>query len=229
MAQSYEYQFSSTTAEPPTGSQLRSNNADPVLATKLWIRNVDNPGEDVHTGLTLWPAGTVVYVQDYDDHTRYTAYKLVSAPVDKVDYVELPVAWLKSGLPLLTQKIAVVFATPTATPAPSPTGVAYATVAELAAALRIKVTAENTPGLQRCLDAAAIEIDQSVDRIDPMPLDDALANRVNIVRAVEWWKANDAAFGILGYDDTGALRVPRNPMARHRAELLPLKEQWGVA
>ena len=106
---------------------------------------------------------------------------------------------------------------------------AYATVDELAAALRIKATAENTTGLQRCLDAAAIEIDQSIDRTTPVPPADPLLNRVNIVRGVEWWKANDAAFGIVGYDDTGALRVPRNPMARHRAELLPLKEQWGVA
>jgi hypothetical protein len=106
---------------------------------------------------------------------------------------------------------------------------AYATVDELAAALRVRVTAENTAGLQRCLDAAADEIDHAVDRVDTMPTDDPLANRVNIVRGVEWWKANDAAFGVLGVSDTGTLQAPRNTMRRHQSALLPLKQQWGVA
>jgi hypothetical protein len=106
---------------------------------------------------------------------------------------------------------------------------AYATVDELAAALRVRVTAENTTGLQRCLDAAADEIDHAVDRVDTMPTDDPLANRVNIVRGVEWWKANDAAFGVLGVSDTGTLQAPRNTMRRHQSALLPLKQQWGVA
>jgi hypothetical protein len=106
---------------------------------------------------------------------------------------------------------------------------AYATVDELAAALRVRVTAETTTGLQRCLDAAADEIDHAVDRVDTMPTDDPLANRVNIVRGVEWWKANDAAFGVLGVSDTGTLQAPRNTMRRHQSALLPLKQQWGVA
>ena len=46
---------------------------------------------------------------------------------------------------------------------------AYATVDELAAALRITVTAGNTAQLQSCLDAAAIEIDHAMDRVDPLP------------------------------------------------------------
>jgi hypothetical protein len=41
---------------------------------------------------------------------------------------------------------------------------AYATVDELAAALRITVTPTNTAALQRCLDAAALEIDTAIDR-----------------------------------------------------------------
>ena len=40
---------------------------------------------------------------------------------------------------------------------------AYATVAELAAGLRIRVTTENTDLLQVCLDAAAAEIDHEID------------------------------------------------------------------
>jgi hypothetical protein len=106
--------------------------------------------------------------------------------------------------------------------------VAYATVQELAAALRIQVTASNQASLQACLDAAAIEIDDAVDRIDPIPEDNPLANRVNLLRGVEWFKANDAAFGVIGVSETGSLQAPRNTMRRHAIALLPLKQQWGI-
>src|SRR5262245_6975336 len=42
---------------------------------------------------------------------------------------------------------------------------AYATVTDLAAALRIRVTAENTPMLQACLDAATLEINHEIDPV----------------------------------------------------------------
>jgi hypothetical protein len=108
---------------------------------------------------------------------------------------------------------------------------AYATVDDLAAALRIRVTPENTPALQACLDAAAVEINHDVDRAadDPIAADDPLAGRVNLVRAVEWWKSNDAAFGVIGFDQTGALTAPRDGFNRHAYALTPLKRQWGIA
>jgi len=105
---------------------------------------------------------------------------------------------------------------------------AYAAIDELAAALRITVTAANTATLQACLDAAAIEIDDALDRTDPLPVDDPLANRVNVLRGVEWFKANDAAFGVLGSSDTGTLTAPRNTMRRHAITLLPHKQLFGI-
>jgi hypothetical protein len=109
--------------------------------------------------------------------------------------------------------------------------VAYATVDELAAALRVRVTPENTPGLQACLDAAAAEIDHETNRAadTPIPADDPIANRVNIVRGVEWFKSNDAAFGVIGFDQTGSLTAPRDGFNRHAFALTPLKQGWGVA
>jgi hypothetical protein len=80
-----------------------------------------------------------------------------------------------------------------------------------------------------CHDAAANEIDDAVDRVDPIPPDDPLANRVNVLRGVEWWKANDAAFGVLGFDEAGALQLPRSTFARHAYTLMPLKQQYGIA
>lgn len=105
---------------------------------------------------------------------------------------------------------------------------AYATIEELAADLRITVTAANQDKLQRCLDAAAAEIDDAVDRLDPMPVDDALAASVNLQRGVEWYKANDAAFGVIGVSDTGTLQAPRNTFRRHAITMLPRKQRWGV-
>ena len=112
----------------------------------------------------------------------------------------------------------------------------YATEEELAAAVRVRVTAENEAGLTACLAAAQAEIDHEVDWTDPTephyPDGDprsALLNRVNIARGVEWWKANDAAFGVIGTSDTGALTAPRDGFGRHRLALSPCKQRWGVA
>ena len=109
---------------------------------------------------------------------------------------------------------------------------AYATIDELADALRTTVTPDNTARLQACVDAAAIEIDDALcrDPAVPDPIDptNPLLNRVNLMRAVEWWKANDAAFGWLGSGDD-ALRIPRSPFTRHAVTLTPLRQRWGVA
>lgn len=105
---------------------------------------------------------------------------------------------------------------------------AYATIDELAAALRITVTAVNQAGLESCLAAAALEIDSALDRTEPLPDADPLANRVNILRGVEWYKANDAAFGVIGVSDTGTLQAPRNTFRRHAVALGPHKQQFGI-
>jgi len=108
--------------------------------------------------------------------------------------------------------------------------VAYATVDDLASALHIKVTEEKTPALERALDAAAAEIDQDLDRVDALP-DPAPAAIVqtNIDRAVEWWKAADAAYGIVGVEDTGAIRAPKDGFARHAQNISAYKQRWGIA
>lgn len=108
---------------------------------------------------------------------------------------------------------------------------AYATVEDLAAALHIRVTPENTPALQRALDAAANEIDQDLDRPvenllpDPPP---AEIVQTNIDRGVEWYKAADAAYGIVGVEDTGAIRAPRDGFARHSQNITRHKIRWGI-
>jgi hypothetical protein len=109
---------------------------------------------------------------------------------------------------------------------------AYATPEQLAAALRVTVTPKNSDWLQSCVDAAASEIDHDLDRFpdDPLPVPPpALVVQVNVARGVEWFKANDAAFGGVGFADTGILTVPNDGFARHSAALIPLHQQFGIA
>jgi antitoxin component HigA of HigAB toxin-antitoxin module len=107
--------------------------------------------------------------------------------------------------------------------------VSYATVDELAEALRIRVTPENTATLTDCLDAAAEEIDAFLDLLAPLAAPPpAAVVRTNVNRAVDWFKAADAAFGVIGFSDTGALKVPTNGFARHASSIVALKQQWGV-
>ena len=106
---------------------------------------------------------------------------------------------------------------------------AYATVDELAAELHIRAIPENEPKMEACLDAAAVEIDHDVDRPvdDPIPADDPLANRVNLLRAVEWHKAQDAAFGVIGTGPMGDLQAPRDGFNRHAYYSHPAQAEMG--
>ena len=109
---------------------------------------------------------------------------------------------------------------------------AYATVDQLAAALRIRVTPENTASLQAKLDAAAIDCDQFMDRPadDPLPVPPpAGVVEANILVAVDLWKGSDAAFGVIGFEQVGAVRVSPGATDRVANLLIPYKVQWGVA
>jgi hypothetical protein len=109
---------------------------------------------------------------------------------------------------------------------------AYATVDQLAAALRTQVTAKNSAQLQDCLDAASEEIDHQLGRPVDAPLPDPppdVVSQTCVARAVEWWKASDAAFGALGFDGTGVLTAPKDAFARHAANLIPYQATFGIA
>jgi hypothetical protein len=105
----------------------------------------------------------------------------------------------------------------------------YASRDELAAALRIRVTAANTQLLEDCLDAAADEIDAALDRVEPLPAPPpAAVRRTNVNRAAEWYKAADMAGGVAGTDQTGTLTAPASGFGPHKAAILADKQQWGV-
>jgi hypothetical protein len=111
---------------------------------------------------------------------------------------------------------------------------AYATVAELQTLLTLdSPTAQQSVAMQRCLDAAAEEIDwelgYSVETPAPSP-PPQLVVEVNIERAVEHWRQSFSPFGVVG---VGAENEPivtaRDTWYRHARKLAPLKLSYGVA
>jgi hypothetical protein len=107
----------------------------------------------------------------------------------------------------------------------------YASADELAAALRVPVSPKNQDLLERSVESASVEIEHHCGRAvdDPIPADDPLAHMVCIARGVEWFKVNDSAYGVIGFDATGVLAAPRDGFARHAANLVPLVQSFGIA
>lgn len=117
----------------------------------------------------------------------------------------------------------------------SVSGDAYATTDELFRILKIRNPSdEQVNAAQRVLVAAAGEINTEIDRAS----DDAalsgwqvsLAAEVNLERAVEHWRQQEAPFGLLGVGgDLTPTFSARDSWERHALKLAPLKEQWGLA
>jgi hypothetical protein len=111
----------------------------------------------------------------------------------------------------------------------------YATVTELARILKIRApTVEQEAAMQRVLDVAAGEIDSEIDlSATATPLAGwqlALAEEVNLERAVEHWRQQESPFGLIGLGpELPAERTAQDSWARHANKLAPLKDQWGLA
>lgn len=117
----FEFQYESTPTAPPTGSELRFDAADPEAITRLWVRYVTVPGEDAYPLLLAIGEGFSLYVQDYDDHTRYVRVLATGPAEDKGTYAEIPVAWVASGSALAEQKVSLYAVSPfEAAPPPVP-------------------------------------------------------------------------------------------------------------
>lgn len=206
---------------------VRNVNLDePLTAISVSDQAWDLTNTDA--GLAAVVVGNRILAQEQTDAGRYVVADVVAEPVDHGTWWEIPVQLVGQGnYPRRDQLLQLAYEVLEDTPG---AGWPYATVAQLAAAIRIRVTDDNRAALQRCLDAAAEEIDADLDRLDPLPVPTPAAiTATNIARAVEWWKAADAAYGIIGFEDTGAIRAPRDGFARHAATLTPWKQQWGVA
>src|SRR4029077_14634385 len=99
------------------------------------------------------------------------------------------------------------------------------TVTELARILALTTpTAAQTAALQRCLDAAAWEIDAYLDRTTPLTAAELpVVTEVNYERAAEHWKSEQSPFGIIVSGDTAPSYSSLNRWKRHANTLLFLK------
>jgi hypothetical protein len=103
----FPFMLSSTATEPPTGSQVRGNNATFTSSTKLWIMEVTVDGLDVSVGLGRIKAGFQIYIQDYDASAVYAVFNATSDAIDKGTYWEVNVALASSAGTIPAGKIAL--------------------------------------------------------------------------------------------------------------------------
>jgi hypothetical protein len=103
----FPFMYSTSTTEPPTGSQIRGNNATFTSSTKLWIMETTTDGLDVTVGLGRIKAGFQVYVQDYSSSARYALFNVTADATDKGVYWEVTVALASSAGTVPAGKIAL--------------------------------------------------------------------------------------------------------------------------
>jgi len=103
----FPFMLSTTATEPPTGSQIRGNNATFTSSTKLWIMETTVDGLDVSVGLGRIKAGFQVYVQDYDAAAVYATFNVTADAIDKGTYWEVGVSVAASAGTIPAGKIAL--------------------------------------------------------------------------------------------------------------------------
>ena len=113
-----EYMWEATAAEPPTGSEVRINNAVYENATKMWVKDNTVTGVDAHNVLMVTEVGAIVTVQDKDESDRVVQWKTTGAPVAKSGYVELPVVFVAKGPAALVEQRIILAIAVTAPPGP---------------------------------------------------------------------------------------------------------------
>ena len=87
------FTFNSATTEPPTGNQLRLNTVSQTAATRLWVAQTSTDGLDVTVGLQKILAGHQIYIQDYDDASRWVKYAVLADGVDDGTYFDFQIAY----------------------------------------------------------------------------------------------------------------------------------------
>jgi len=104
----FAYTFNTTTTEPPGSQRIRFNAAHPYTAvTKVWADFASSQSEDLYWGWMRIRVGSILIVQDKDNHLQFAEFLTTGAPIDKGAYVELPVEWVSNGTALAVQGVLV--------------------------------------------------------------------------------------------------------------------------
>jgi hypothetical protein len=100
------FTFNSNTTAPPIGNQLRLNQSTQSAATIMWVSQTTVEGLDVSAGLDRIKAGYQVYMQDYDDSSKWLLFNVTSDAVDSGSYFTITISFNRgSALPVPFQKI----------------------------------------------------------------------------------------------------------------------------
>ena len=89
----FTYTYNTTLTEPPIGNQLRLNNATQSAATRLWLSESTFDGLDVSLGLAKILAGHYIYIQDYDDASKWVKYTVTADGVDDGTYYDYSIVY----------------------------------------------------------------------------------------------------------------------------------------
>jgi len=98
----FEYIYEDTQTAPPNNSQLRLDNSDPTLATKIWLHNNNADSVDVSNLLLLIEQGFIIFVQDKNDPTHRARFLATGPMINLGTYCEIPVmfeAMVSGGVP----------------------------------------------------------------------------------------------------------------------------------
>lgn len=210
-------------ADPGAGSMVYD-----ITDSWLSVSHVDADGVDRAAWLAQLVATEGLCATRLTDRTWEAVQIFNGSPPGLVGWARLQVIRLGANPPWQAGDLIDLVELPP--PGPPAAHTIYATVDDLAAALRIRVTTENRALLQACLEAAAAEIDLDLDRTTPLPdPPPAAVARCNVNRAVEWFKAADAAYGIVGFEQTGLIYAPKDGFARHAATITAFKQRWAFA
>ena len=87
------FTFNSAITEPPTGNQLRINNASQTAATRMWVSQTATDGLDISIGLAKILAGHQIYMQDFDDASKWVKYTVTADGVDDGVYYDYAIAY----------------------------------------------------------------------------------------------------------------------------------------
>lgn len=106
----WSFDFSAANTEPPTSNQIRFNAIAPTAVTAIYVRYFTTDGIDAYHALMRITPGTVLFLQDRNDHTAFATFVTTGPPIDHPSsYATFPVVWQANGGTPLSNNQAIEF------------------------------------------------------------------------------------------------------------------------
>jgi len=86
------------TATDPTSGRIKVNNVDYLLATELYIHEIDRNGDERHGMLSALDAGDVIVFRDNNSSDKYFTAVVLGFGVDNGDWWTIPIEVKKKGI-----------------------------------------------------------------------------------------------------------------------------------